>query len=222
MIDIPADLFADASENVENVDKPEPVADKAVEEPAPVVVAEKDAASVVVPEEKASSPVEVTEPKGDETKVEGEITPDKVDKIAGEITPEKVDKVAGEADELDRPGLFGFRLPTIVILRRPSVFDDPFSFFPFSISSVNRRPSFGSPLSPPDNRDVVAEEEGPVVGAAASPSEQRPVSIGNNAGIAGTHLSYESLKINKHLLGIIHEISKYVIYDCIIQILCME
>lgn len=161
VIDIPADLFADASDNVEDVKKPEEEADAAAAAvPASEVEAEKDSAGKI-PEE-IPSLVEVVEPKGDEKK-EGNIA----------------DKNEGE--ETDRPAIFGFRLPTIVILRRPAIFDDPFSFFPFSI---NRRPAFGGPLPPPDNRDVDVEGPRPAISADASPSEDRPVSIGNNAGIA--------------------------------------
>ncbi|CAL8110126.1 unnamed protein product [Orchesella dallaii] len=158
VVDIPADLFAEAAENVE-VQKPEEVeADTAA------------AAAPVVPEEKVS-PTEVVKEEKKEEEVDSTL----------DLSDKKND--ANETEEIDRPAIFGFRLPTIVILRRPAVFDDPFSFFPFGISSFNRRPAFGPPpsLAGPNNRD----DEVRPTNADASPSEQRPISIGGSGSGAG-------------------------------------
>lgn len=158
IVDIPADLFAEAAENVEEVQKPEE--------------ADTAAAAPVIPEEKVS-PTEVVK----EEKKEEEAVP------ALDLSNKNDKNDANETEEIDRPAIFGFRLPTIVILRRPAIFDDPFSFFPFGISSFNRRPAFGPPpsMSVPDNRD----DEIRPTNADASPSEQRPISIGGSGSGAG-------------------------------------
>lgn len=166
-------MFAEASENEENVAKPEEpvVTDKATE----VQASETEKDSTVKVAEEAPKPVDAVELSEGEKK-EG----DKTDK--------------NDAEDIDRPGFFGFRLPTIVILRRPAIFDDPFSFFPFSIPSVNRRPGFGEPLPPQNSRDGEEEPLPISSSAAASPSEQRPVSVGgNNAGIGGKKTKHATL-----------------------------
>lgn len=165
VVDIPADLFADASDVVETETKPEePVVSDAVA-PESVSQSDKDASSVKAEDGNTPPNVEITEPRGDDDKKDG-VTPDKT----------------GDDEDAERPNFFGFRLPTIVILRRPAIFDDPFGSFPFFSSPFGRRPAFGGPvLTPTNNRDGEEQPSKPVDGNTASSSEQRPVSVGNNA-----------------------------------------
>jgi len=58
------------------------------------------------------------------------------------------------------PSMFGFKFPSVVIIRRPSIFQDPFPSFQspfFSSFGFNRRPSF--PLGPMGGADMNRDKE---------------------------------------------------------------
>lgn len=160
VVDIPADLLADASEPVADVQKPE--GNPAAEAAAPVE--EKKVPEVPAPEV-------VTTNSGENVEQVAPAIPADVEKIES----------SGEKEDGERPNFFGFRIPTVVILRRP-VFDDPFSFFPFS--AFNRRPAVDGPPRRVETRDGMV----PPPSAVAAPTESRPVNVGGGgAGISGTY-----------------------------------
>lgn len=166
VIDVPADLFADAAENIEEVRKPD-------DNPT-IVAAPADIPEIkVTPAESEVAPASLAV---DEKKEDDLVPLDKDER--------KTD--ANDTEDVDRPSVFGFRLPTVIILRRPAVFDNPFSLFP-SFPSFHRRPFFGGVPDSVRDRDGESAEEPsrPVISADVAPSEQRPVSVDGRPVFSG-------------------------------------